>query len=98
MTTTGSPQEYDMVSWGNRGDARSNALYHSGAFMPEDRRQRRRLHTTSDREIAVTDPGCDHAHKHLVLMRLLDLDLLNHQGSAGLVEDGAPHRAATSLG
>jgi hypothetical protein len=33
-----------------------------------------------------------------MLMRLLDIDLLDHQRSAGLVENCAPHRAATSLG
>src|ERR1700682_4204363 len=59
--------------------------------MPHDRGPAKRIETLDEMQIAVADPGCGSAHQDLVLLRIIDVDLLDRQRLIGGMKYGGLH-------
>jgi hypothetical protein len=85
VPAAGAPQHHDVVARRNRRDAGSDPLDHAGALVSKDGWQRRFLPAARDCEVAMADPGRRDPHEHLMGPRIVHGDVLDDEGSAGLV-------------
>ena len=65
----------------------------SRALVPEHGRHRSRVNASRRVQIGVADTARSHADEELPLPRRIELELLDHERSAVLVEDGRLHEA-----
>jgi hypothetical protein len=93
-------QRDDVIAGRYVRDAFADALDDPRALVPEHRRRvARRIGAGRGVEIRVADPACDKPDEHLPRLGLGEVELLNPQGCAELLEDrrANSHRAILSL-
>ena len=86
-----------MIALRERGDALADALDDAGALVPEHgRRVAGRVGARGRVEVGVADAAGDEPDEHLARPRLGQLELLNRERRAELLQDGGPdlHAAA----
>jgi hypothetical protein len=72
-------------------DAFADLLDYAGCFVAEDRWRTVRIETLDEMQIAVADAGRDRAHQDLVILRIIDIDLLDRQRLIGTMKYGGLH-------
>ncbi len=92
-------QGHDVIALRDRGDPLADPLDDPGALVAEDGgRVAGGIDARGRVEVGVADAAGDEPHEHLARLRVLKLELLDHQGLAELLEHRRfhPHRRTSS--
>jgi hypothetical protein len=82
-----------MVAGRDVGHSRPDLLHDAGAFVPEHDRESGRVDALRDVEVGVADAARGHPNEHLAGPWRVELDLLDDERRAELVENRRAHRS-----
>src|SRR5260370_40414449 len=81
----------DVVARLEIGDGLADLLDYPGGLMAEDRGPGQRIEAFDEMQIAVADARCGGAHEDLVILRIVDVHLLDCQRLIGTMKYGGLH-------
>src|SRR5207244_3370972 len=91
LATLRREERHDVIARTQRADVRPHPLHDAGPFMAEHgRRVARRIGAGGRVQVGVADPAGDEPDENLARIRLREVELLNRQGSAELLENRCP--------
>ena len=87
-----------MVAWLDGADARTDRFHDARAFVTERQGERHGIVLSTGMEIGLTDAARDHADQHLGRARFVELQVLEPEPAALLVDDRCvgPHLKSPS--
>ena len=89
LAALGCEQRHDVIAGGQRADALADALHHPCALVPEHAgRIPARVRPRGGEEVGVAHATGHEPHEDLSCKRLREVELLNRERTAELLEDG----------